>query len=51
MNWSSWPEFIGMGGYGLYVWGSLGLTAFVIAAEVWQVRARARALRHSAGKG
>jgi heme exporter protein D len=33
-----------MGGYGLYVWGSFGVTAAVIAAEVWAVAARRRAL-------
>jgi heme exporter protein D len=27
-------EFFSMGGYGLYVWGSYGVTLGVIAAEV-----------------
>ena len=27
MNWSSWEAFWAMGGYGLYVWGSFGVTA------------------------
>ncbi len=31
-----------MGGYALYVWGSFGATAVVLAAEIWQVRARRR---------
>lgn len=48
MNWSSWSEFVGMGGYGLYVWGSLGLTALAMAAEVWQLSSRSRSLHHSA---
>ena len=26
MHWNSFDEFIHMGGYGLYVWGSYGLT-------------------------
>ncbi len=47
MNWRSGAEFIGMGGYGLYVWGSLGLMALVMAIEVWQIGARLRALRDS----
>lgn len=29
-----------MGGYALYVWGSFGLTAAVVVAEVALVRAR-----------
>ena len=33
-----------MGGYGLYVWGSFGVTAAVIAAEIWLVAARRKAL-------
>ncbi|MEI2676526.1 MAG: heme exporter protein CcmD [Burkholderiaceae bacterium] len=44
MIWNSWTEFVAMGGYGLYVWGSFGVTAAVIAAEVWAVAARRRAL-------
>ena len=26
MNWNSATEFFAMGGYGLYVWGSYGVT-------------------------
>jgi len=34
-----------MGGYGLYVWGSFGVTAFCIAVEMrWVKRARENAL-------
>ena len=33
-----------MGGYGLYVWGSFGVTAAVLVGEVWALRARHRAL-------
>ncbi|MDO9316400.1 MAG: heme exporter protein CcmD [Burkholderiaceae bacterium] len=47
MIWNNWAEFVAMGGYGLYVWGSFGVTAAVIAAEIWAVAARRRALtRH-----
>ncbi|MCD6663565.1 MAG: heme exporter protein CcmD [Comamonas sp.] len=42
--WHSWSEFIHMGGYGVYVWGSLGIMALVMAAEVWQIRTRRRRL-------
>jgi heme exporter protein D len=42
MQWHSATEFFAMGGYALYVWGSFGATAVVMAAEIWQVRARRR---------
>lgn len=42
--WNSASEFFAMGGYGLYVWGSFGVTAVVIAAEIWLVAARRKAI-------
>jgi heme exporter protein D len=42
--WSSWSDFIAMGGYGLYVWGSFGAAALLVAAELWQISARRREL-------
>ncbi len=33
MNWQSWSEFLAMGGKGLYVWGSYGVTLAVLVAE------------------
>ncbi|OYY66314.1 MAG: heme exporter protein CcmD [Burkholderiales bacterium 28-67-8] len=44
MIWKSWSDFLAMGGYGLYVWGSFGVTAAAIAAEMWSVAARRKAL-------
>ncbi|GAB4398921.1 MAG: hypothetical protein OHK0048_11460 [Rhodoferax sp.] len=44
MQWHSLAEFLDMGGYALYVWGSFGITAVVMAAEIWQVRAQRRAV-------
>ena len=44
MVWNSWSDFFAMGGYGLYVWGSFGVTAAVLAAEIWSVIARRRVL-------
>ena len=44
MIWSSASEFLAMGGYGLYVWGSFGVTALVIVGEIWLVGARRRAI-------
>ncbi|MGZ5094495.1 MAG: heme exporter protein CcmD [Burkholderiales bacterium] len=43
MTWSSANDFLAMGGYGVYVWGSYGVTLFVIACEILAVRARRRA--------
>jgi heme exporter protein D len=34
MNWNSLGDFIHMGGYGLYVWGSYFVTALCIAVEL-----------------
>jgi len=34
MNWGSWQNFIAMGGYGLYVWGSYAVTLVVLVAEI-----------------
>jgi heme exporter protein D len=48
MNWSSVSEFLAMGGYGFYVWGSFGMAAIVIVAELLALRARRRALLHAA---
>jgi len=45
MNWSSFSEFAAMGGYGLYVWGSFGVTAVVMLGEMMSLRARRKALR------
>lgn len=42
MQWNSVSEFLDMGGYALYVWGSFGITALVVVAEIWQVRAKRR---------
>ena len=47
MIWAGWNEFIAMGGYGLYVWGSLGMVAVALALEVASVRQRRRAILQS----
>lgn len=38
MIWSSASEFWAMGGYGVYVWGSMGVSAALLALEVWLAR-------------
>ena len=44
MRWDSWAEFWVMGGYAVYVWGSVGVTALLLALEVWQARWAHRAV-------
>ena len=34
MSWGSLNEFLEMGGYGLYVWGSYGMAVACLAVEV-----------------
>ena len=38
MRWESWSAFWHMGGYAVYVWGSVGLTFALLASEVWWAR-------------
>ena len=33
IHWHSLADFLAMGGYGLYVWGSFGVTALIMAIE------------------
>lgn len=42
MQWHSVSEFLAMGGYGLYVWGSFAVTALAMIAEPVLVRHRRR---------
>ncbi len=45
MVWESWSAFWSMGGRGFYVWGSYGVLALAVLAELWYLaRARKRAL-------
>ncbi len=45
MHWNSFSDFIHMGGYGLYVWGSYGAALVVMLIEpVLAVQRRRRAL-------
>jgi heme exporter protein D len=59
-NWNSLSDFFHMGGYALYVWGSVGVCAAAMLAEqvllqrrtesvVRVLRQRARALRIDGG--
>lgn len=44
MNWGGAAEFLAMGGYAGYVWGSFGITALCIIAELMLLAARRRRL-------
>ena len=44
MMWNSFSDFLAMGGYGLYVWGSLGVCALVCAIEPISLNLKRRAL-------
>ena len=48
MNWGSLHNFLAMGGYALYVWGSYGVTALCIGAELWALVRRARRAQRGA---
>jgi heme exporter protein D len=42
MNWESVGEFIEMGGYGTYVWGSFVVTAICFGLEIVALAVRRR---------
>ena len=42
MQWQSLSDFLAMGGYGLYVWGSFGVCAVTMLAEPLLVHHRRR---------
>ena len=48
MNWNSTAEFLAMGGYGFYVWGSFAVTAACLALEPFLLAARLKRARQAA---
>jgi heme exporter protein D len=50
MNWHSWSQFLTMGGYGLYVWGSYAVTLVVLIAETMSLVMRRRGVIESLTK-
>jgi len=40
MNWGSLNDFLAMGGYGSYVWGSYGVTVLCILLEILSLKGR-----------
>jgi heme exporter protein D len=52
MSWNSWGDFFHMGGYGLYVWGSYGVTlALMLIEPVMARRRHATALTEAGAQG
>ena len=49
MQWGSVENFLSMGGYGFYVWGSYLMCVIALAVEVTMLRARGRRARAQAG--
>jgi len=45
MNWNNLAEFIAMGGYGLYVWGSFFTVLGLITVELIGLRLRKKAIK------
>lgn len=40
MNWTSWQDFLAMGGYGFYVWNAFAAVAIALGIEVGGLRRR-----------
>ncbi|WP_290867115.1 heme exporter protein CcmD [Aquabacterium sp.] len=53
MNGNNWADLLTMGGYGLYVWGAVGVVLGAMALELGELwlarRALLRELRRSKG--
>ena len=46
MYWNSWADFLAMGGYGLYVWGSYAsVLVWLVLEPLLERRAHKRTLR------
>ncbi|MES2974297.1 MAG: heme exporter protein CcmD [Pseudomonadota bacterium] len=50
MHFESINDFLAMGGYGLYVWGSLGMCGAAMLAELMLLRVRRHALTREHGE-
>ena len=44
MIWNSWSDFVAMGGYALYVWGSMAAVCGFFFFEVVGLRLRAKSI-------
>lgn len=45
MIWQSWNDFFKMGGYALYVWGSMIVVFVFMAAELVALKVRSNTIR------
>ncbi|MBA4108602.1 MAG: heme exporter protein CcmD [Leptothrix sp. (in: Bacteria)] len=45
MIWNNWSDFFAMGGYGLYVWGSVTVVFAVLLGEVIELAWRGKAIK------
>lgn len=50
MNWQSFAEFLEMGGYGLYVWGSYLMCGGLLAWEAMMLLHRRRCALEALGE-
>jgi heme exporter protein D len=50
MIWNSFSDFLNMGGYGLYVWGSYSVTLVVMVIEPLLARRRLHNARQAAAR-
>ena len=48
--WKSFDDFLNMGGYGLYVWGSYAVCAALMLLEPWLTRQRQRRALQAAAR-
>jgi heme exporter protein D len=46
-HWQSWSDFVAMGGYGLYVWGSYAVTVACVIVELYALAGRRRRVREA----
>jgi len=44
MIWASWGDFFAMGGYALYIWGSVIVVAICMFGEIIGLKLRRKAL-------
>lgn len=44
MNWEGWYDFLSMGGYALYVWGSYAVALALIVTELVLLTLRRRTI-------
>lgn len=50
MNWANWSDFLAMGGYALYVWGSYGVVFGLLTMEIVLLILRKRSIMRELGR-